>query len=313
MGDGPFVGLSRREFLAKVAMVGGTAFLASWAEPVIEKAYAMGPTQGSLSDIEHIVLFMQENRSFDHYFGTLSDVEGFGTNPGNPNSVFLQKGWNPQTKKVDPNGVTLPFRLDTTHGPSLAGDCINDPDHTWIGLHEAWNGGANDQWLPMSAKSRSVGNVPGLMGYYLRQDIPIHYLLADAFTICDHYHCSLMGPTTPNRLYWLSATINPEGDKGGPMLVQPTVLPKLKYSWRIMPENLQDAGVTWKVYSNKAIGPINQVIFDGLVGSFKQAADARSQLFLRGIAPTYPLTFAADVATNNLPQVSWVKSGRRRP
>jgi phospholipase C len=110
----------------------------------------------------------------------------------------------------------------------------------------------------------------------------------------------------PNRLFWLSASINPEGDKGGPILVQPMVLPKFTYSWRIMPENLQDAGVTWKVYDNKALGPVNQVIFDGLVGSFKQAANPLSQLFLRGIVPSYPVMFAADVATNSLPQVSWV-------
>lgn len=306
MSGGPFAGMSRREFLAKVTAVGGTAFLASWASPVIEKAYAMGSGAGSLNDIEHIVLFMQENRSFDHYFGRMSGVEGFGNTPDNPPAVFQQKGFNPKTRAIDPNGITLPFRLDTTNGPSLTGSCINDPDHTWIGLHEAWNGGANDKWLPMSAKSRSVGNTPALMGYYQREDIPIHYMLADAFTICDHYHCSMLGPTMPNRLYWLSATVNPEGDKGGPMLVQPTVIPKLKYSWRIMPENLQDAGVGWKVYSNKAVGPINNVIFDGLVGSFKQAANIGSQLFLRGVVPTYPVNFAADVALNNLPQVSWV-------
>jgi phospholipase C len=302
VSDGPFAGVSRREFLAKVTAVGGAAFLASWASPVIEKAYAMGPGAGSLNDIEHIVLFMQENRSFDHYFGRLSDVDGFDT----PSPAFKQKGFNPQTRAIDPNGITLPFRLDTTRGPSLSGDCINDPDHSWIGMHEAWNGGANDRWLPMSAKTRSVGNTPALMGYHQREDIPIHYMLADAFTLCDNYFCSVLGPTMPNRLYWLSATINPEGDKGGPQLVQPTVLPKLKFSWRIMPENLRDAGVSWKVYSNKATGPINNVIFDGLVGSFKQAANVGSELFLRGILPSYPLNFAADVAMNNLPKVSWV-------
>jgi phospholipase C len=302
----PFAGMSRREFLAKVTAVGGTAFLASWAAPVIEKAYAMGPGPGSLNDIEHIVLLMQENRSFDHYFGRLSGVDGFGHDANNPAPIFKQKGWNPKTKSLDPNGVTLPFRLDPNKGPSLTDDCINDPDHSWIGMHEAWNGGANDQWLPMSAKSRSVGNTPALMGYYQREDIPIHHLLADAFTICDHYFCSVLGPTMPNRLFWLSASINPEGDKGGPMLVQPMLLPKFTYSWRIMPENLQDAGVTWKVYNNQALGPINQVIFDGLVASFKQAANPLSQLFLRGIVPSYPVMFAADVATNSLPQVSWV-------
>ncbi|MDT5045126.1 MAG: phospholipase [Mycobacterium sp.] len=306
MSESPFAGMSRREFLAKVTAAGGAAFLASWAAPVIEKAYAMGSNAGSLNDIEHIVLFMQENRSFDHYFGTMSGVEGFGNTPDNPPAVFQQKGFNPQTRSLDPYGVTLPFRLDTTNGPSLTGDCLNDPDHTWIGMHEAWNGGANDKWLPMSAKTRSVGNTPALMGYYQREDIPIHHLLADAFTLCDHYHCSVLGPTMPNRLYWLSATVNPEGDRGGPVLVQPTVLPKLKFSWRIMPENLQDAGVSWKVYSNKAIGPITSLIFDGLVGSFKQAANVGSQLFLRGIVPTYPVNFAADVALNNLPKVSWV-------
>src|SRR5271166_2637216 len=100
MGDGPFAGMSRREFLAKVTAVGGTAFLASWAAPVIEKAYATGPGPGSLNDIEHIVLLMQENRSFDHYFGKLSDVEGFGNSSVNPPAVFQQKGWNPQTGSV---------------------------------------------------------------------------------------------------------------------------------------------------------------------------------------------------------------------
>jgi phospholipase C len=302
VADSVFAGMSRREFLAKVTAAGGAAFLASWALPVIDKAYAMGSGAGSLNDIEHIVLFMQENRSFDHYFGKMSGVAGFDTS----SPAFQQKGFNPQTRSIDPNGITLPFRLDTTKGPSLTGECINDPDHTWTGLHEAWNGGANDKWLPMSAKTRSVGNTPAVMGYYQREDIPIHYALADAFTVCDRYHCSLLGPTMPNRLYWLSASINPEGDKGGPMLVQPTVLPKLAYSWRIMPENLQDAGVSWKVYTNQALGPTNNVIFDGLVGSFKQAANVGSQLFLRGIVPTYPLNFAADVTLNNLPQVSWV-------
>ena len=302
MSDSPFAGMSRREFLAKVTAAGGAAFIASWAAPVIEKAYALGPNAGSLNDIEHIVLFMQENRSFDHYFGTLSGVRGFN----DPSPTYRQKGWDPATQTVNANGVTIPFRLNTEMGPSLTGECVNDPDHTWIGLHEAWNGGANDRWLPMSAKSRSVGNTPALMGYYQRQDIPIHYLLADAFTVCDNYHCSMLGPTMPNRLYWLSATVDPAGTRGGPVVVQPTVLPKFKFSWKIMPEELQAKGVSWKVYNNKALGPINNVIFDGLVGCFKQAANPISPLFLRGIVPAYPSTFAADVAANKLPAVSWV-------
>lgn len=100
----------------------------SLAGPIIEKAYGAGPCPGHLTDIEHIVLLMQENRSFDHYFGTLSDTRGFDDTT--PPVVFAQSGWNPMTQAVDPAGVTLPYRFDTTRGPLVAGECVNDPDHS---------------------------------------------------------------------------------------------------------------------------------------------------------------------------------------
>ncbi|MGB9223009.1 alkaline phosphatase family protein, partial [Mycobacterium sp.] len=105
-------GMSRRQFLAKAAAATTTGAFMSVAGPVIEKAYGAGPCSGHLNDIEHFVLLMQENRSFDHYFGTISGVNGFGS--GSPS--FSQKGWNPQTQAIDPAGVTIPFRLDTTRG-----------------------------------------------------------------------------------------------------------------------------------------------------------------------------------------------------
>ncbi|WP_440205432.1 alkaline phosphatase family protein, partial [Campylobacter coli] len=83
---------------------------------------------GHLTDIEHIVLCLQENRSFDHYFGTLSAVDGFDT----PTPLFQQKGWNPETQALDPTGITLPYRINTTGGPNGVGECVNDPDHQWI-------------------------------------------------------------------------------------------------------------------------------------------------------------------------------------
>jgi phospholipase C len=98
------------------------------------------------------------------------------------------------------------------------------------------------------------------MGYYTRHDIPIHYLLADAFTICDQYHCSLLGGTTPNRLYWMSAAIDPNGQNGGPQLVEPNVQPVPHFSWTIMPENLSTVGVSWKVYQNKLLGALNNTV-----------------------------------------------------
>jgi len=297
--------------MAKAAAATSAGALMSLAGPVIEKAYGAGPCSGNLNDIQHIVLLMQENRSFDHYFGTLSGTRGF-QDPGAPPNVFNQAGWNPMTQKLDPGATTMPFRFDTTRGPLLDGECVNDPDHAWIAMHKSWNGGANNNWLPAQVGNSPLqGNVPATMGYYSRKDIPVHHLLADAFTICDGYHCSLLGGTTPNRLFWMSATNNPEGDKGGPQLVEPLVQPLLKFSWTIMPEVLSQAGVSWKVYQNKALGPLNNTVvgYNGLVNCFKQSADPRSDLARYGIAPTYPLGFATDVRLNQLPKVSWLLPG----
>ncbi|MFT3715780.1 MAG: phospholipase C [Gordonia sp. (in: high G+C Gram-positive bacteria)] len=295
-------GMNRRDFLRRVAAVGGATVLTSWASPILEKAYASADgISGSLNDIEHIVLFMQENRSFDHYYGTYSGVRGFA----DAGDSLKQYGWAPG-KGPTRSGYTLPFRLDTTRDASLDGSCINDPDHSWKGLHEAWNGGRNDGWLPMSVKSVGPDNAPALMGYYEREDIPVHRMLAEMFTLCDNYHCSVIGPTDPNRLYWMSASIDPDGHHGGPLLSTPTLIPKNKYSWRTMPENLRDAGVSWKIYNNKDMGPVSSVILDGMMGCFKQAQDPKSELYRRGIAPSYPNDFAADVRNGTLPKVSWV-------
>jgi phospholipase C len=304
----PVDGMTRRQFLAKAAAASSTGALLDLAGPVIEKAYGAGPCPGHLTDIEHIVLLMQENRSFDHYFGTLSATDGFNT----PSPLFQQKGWNPATQRIDPAGVTIPFRFDTTRGPLLDGECVQDPDHAWIAMHQSWNNGANDGWLPAQVSNSPIqGNVPAPMGYYTRKDLPIHYLLADTFTICDQYHCSLLGGTTPNRLYWMSAWIDPDGTHGGPVLVEPDIQPLQHYSWRIMPENLDDAGVSWKVYQNKVLGALNNTVigYNGLINDFKQAGDPSSSLARNGIAPTYPGTFAADIRANRLPAVSWVLPG----
>ncbi|WP_067892493.1 phospholipase C [Nocardia vaccinii] len=297
-----FEGINRRDFLAKAMAAGGAAALASLANPIIERAYAADPAgMGGLGDIEHFVLLMQENRSFDHYFGTMSGVRGFG----DKSAAWRQYGYAPG---VGPSaeGYILPFRLDTNRGASLDGECINDPDHSWPGMHQSWNGGRNDRWMPMSIASVGAGNGPAAMGYYTREDIPIHHELAEAFTICDHYHCSVLGPTDPNRLYWMSAHIDPEGVAGGPLVDTPTTLPQNAYSWRTMPENLSAAGVSWKMYNNRDVGPISSVFLDGMLSCFKQAADPNSELARRGKAPVFPNDFAADVAADKLPSVSWV-------
>ncbi|VBA41639.1 Phospholipase C 1 [Mycobacterium attenuatum] len=295
-------GMSRRQFLAKLAAATSAGAFMSVAGPLIEKAYAAGPCAGHLTDIEHFVLLMQENRSFDSYFGTLSGVNGFDS--GSP--AFQQKGWNPAKQAKDPAGITIPFRFDTTRGPLLDGECVNDPIEGWVAVHTAWNNGANDQWLPSQYPEAIDGNIPATMGYYTRADLPFHYLLADAFTVCDAYYSSLLTQTSPNRLYWISASIDADGLQGGPVLGDP-YLPTPNYSWTIMPENLSAAGVSWKVYQNKGIFGTDSPVGDsGMVSAFRQAQGPRSELARYGIAPRYPADFVADVRANRLPKVSWL-------
>ena len=302
-GAGPFAGMSRREFMAKASVAGGAAVVASWASPIIERAFAADPAgSGSLDDIEHFVFLMQENRSFDHYFGTLSGVRGFNDPTGN----WAQYGYDPKTHKASDSGYVLPFRLNTKQGPTIDGDCINDPTHDWGPQHQCWNGGAMDQWIKVHLANDGVRNGPAVMGYYERADIPVHYALADAFTVCDHYHCSVLGPTDPNRLYWVSATIDPDGHNGGPLLETPMTIPKNKYSWMTYPEALQEAGVSWKVYANKDVPIVSSMVLDGMLQCFKNFQDPNSDLYKRGIKPTYPNNFRTDVQNGTLPQVSWI-------
>jgi phospholipase C len=176
--------MSRRNFLAAVAATGTASVFAGMAGPVIERAFAADPAgSGSLSDIEHFVFLMQENRSFDHYFGTLSGVRGFD----DASPAFQQHGFDPATRKASDSAFLEPFRLDTTHGATLDGECINDPTHSWGPQHQCWNGGAMDQWVKVHLANEGLGNGPATMGYYTRKDIPVHFALADAFTVCDHY------------------------------------------------------------------------------------------------------------------------------
>jgi hypothetical protein len=152
----------------------------------------------SIRDIEHIVVLMQENRSFDHYFGTLRGVRGFG----DPHPVTLPSG---QPVWFQANGSTVipPFRPVVGN---LALTFIEDLDHSWGGTHEMFNGGNWDPWLPSKTTTT--------MAHLERKDLPFHSALADAFTVCDANHCSMLGPTDPNRYYMWTGW---DGKGGGPV------------------------------------------------------------------------------------------------
>jgi phospholipase C len=145
------------------------------------------------------------------------------------------------------------------------------------------------------------------MGYFTRSELPFYYALADAFTICDGYHCSVLGPTDPNRLMAFSAWIDPAGAAGGPVIT--TASDRLamtgKLNWETMPEALQKAGVSWKVYGD----PTGRLGLD-VLPYFHNFSDPFSltnlELIAKGITPTFPGTFQSDVKSGGLPSVSWI-------
>jgi phospholipase C len=147
------------------------------------------------------------------------------------------------------------------------------------------------------------------MGYYDRQDLDFYYSLADAFTICDGYHCSVLSETDPNRLYALSGTIDPDGHAGGPAYTNVTT--PFTRSWTTMPERLEAAGITWKTYNPpeaqyQPSSPIAFAISDNILLSFKQYQDPSSSLYQKAFLPLFPDDLARDVASDRLPQVSWI-------
>src|SRR6201997_68083 len=145
-----------------------------------------------LTDIEHVVILIQENRSFDHYFGSYRGVRGFADpsapalNDGSGLSIFAQPGY--------PGGYDgdhlYPFHLDSYAN----GECTNDIDHSWGPQHSYWNGGTLQGFVTGHPAVDGSSNGPLTMGYYTRKDLSFYYALADAFTICDCYFCSVIGP-----------------------------------------------------------------------------------------------------------------------
>jgi phospholipase C len=279
---------------------------------LIDRALSASTAAASLSDVKHVVILMQENRSFDHYFGTLSGVRGF-SDPAVPRQlvggasypVFDQFGYEPGTGP-DPAGYLQPFHL-ASNPPAENGQDTNDISHDWGTQHASWASGAMTGFIDAHLAADGDENGPVTMGYYNRSDLAFYYALADAFTVCDGYHSSVLGPTDPNRLMAMSASIDPAGAAGGPVVETFTDRPAEygKLSWTTMPERLLAAGVSWKVYNDPT----------GLIGLsplpyFKAYGNPLSvtgaELIARALAPTYPGTFASDVASGSLPSVSWI-------
>ena len=304
----------RRRFLQLAA---GAAVGASVLPEGVARALALPARHvtGTLKDVEHIVIFMQENRSFDHYFGTLRGVRGYG----DPRPLALPGGGDVfhQPRAAGSADVVTPYHMDTA---TTRAQSMFSLDHSWKGSHDQWKW--HDDWI--TAKTAYT------MGHFTRADIPFYYALADAFTICEGYHCSIFGPTNPNRLFLFTGTSGLAVGQAGPQAItnppdEPNERADLAldakgfkgFGWTTYAERLQAAGVSWRVYQEYDNYGDNALAY---FAAFR-GIDAASPLYQRGRAPVagsnatnfkteagehLVAAFAKDVAADALPQVSWI-------
>ena len=214
--------MSRRP-TRRTVIRGGAAGLAGASLPACTGEEPGGTDSGAEPGrIDHIVVVMMENRSFDHYLGALKavegrdDVDGLVGDEANP----LRDGSSVQVHHLDI-------------------DCQADPPHGWNDSHNQYNDGANDGFA-MEHEDRHGSEIAGeALGYYTREELPVHYALADAFCLPHHFFCSVLGPTWPNRFYGHAGTSNgrTSNDVQTGALTGPNVY-----------TTLDDAGIEWAYY-----------------------------------------------------------------
>ncbi|NMZ26410.1 phospholipase C, phosphocholine-specific [Pseudomonas protegens] len=313
--------LTRRKLLQAAAI--GTFFSSLPASIRQALAIPANNRTGTIKDVEHVVILMQENRSFDHYFGTFPGVRGFSDRFTIP-QTGQREVWEQQGK----GRLVMPYHLDSSKGNAQR---VSGTPHSWADAHSAWGEGRISAWPTYKTNTS--------MGYYREQELPFQFALANTFTLCDAYHCSVHAGTNPNRLFlWtgsngasaakVAAVVN-EWDGPGPVNVG--------YSWKTYPERLEEQGVSWKVYQHL---PDN--FGDNPLAGFRQYRAASVQVGnpaqppkdfnafvpysdgLNAVAPLYkgngntlPASsgsnletiiggFRNDVQAGKLPQVSWI-------
>jgi phospholipase C len=238
---------TRREFIKKAAMIAGATGFAGVLPASIQRALAIDPPPGTTwLDAEHVVLLMQENRSFDHSYGNLRGVRGYR----DPRAVTLENS-NKVWLQTNAAGDTYaPFRLDIR---GTMATWMGSLPHSWTNQVDARNHGKYDKWLQAKPSGhKDYAQMPLTLGYYDRRDIPFYYSFADAFTVCDQNFCSSLTGTTPNRLYLWTGTIRDGNDPAKRARVRNGDTDyRVEAGWTTFPERLEDMGVDWRIYQNE--------------------------------------------------------------
>lgn len=232
---------TRRQVIKTGGAAAGLAMVGSLLPASVHRAMAAPMRPGGLDAIGHVILLMQENRSFDHYYGSLRGVRGYGDRT----PLRRRDGADVMHQPDGASGVVLPFSV--REAAAAAGRPASDIQylgalpHGFSDATRAWADGWWDRWVP--AKGAAT------MTYYDRVDVPLQYELAETFTTLDAYHCSVFGSTNPNRNYFWSGTTGFEPD-GVRRAVTNAAYSYSHggYDWTTYPERLERAGVSWQIY-----------------------------------------------------------------
>jgi phospholipase C len=291
--------LDRRRFLMAAA---ATASL----PPAIARAFAIDAAvrTGTIKDVEHVVILTQENRSFDHYFGAMAGVRGFGDRFPIPrpqgHTVWTQANGSGPGRPP----VIAPFHLNTQQ--TFAHMRVEGTPHNWPDAQGAWDEGRISAWPRFKGEHA--------MGHYQAQDIPFQFALADAFTVCDAYHCAIQTGTNSNRLFIWTGTNDPTGEHGGPSISNShDRFPEQggaadPYRWTTYAERLQAAGISWRIYQDMADNFTDNPTagFKAFRDSFHKVAGADPRLAAEGLTTLKLDRLKADVLAGQLPAVSYV-------
>lgn len=282
----------------------------------------------STTKLQHVIFIIQENHSFDNYFGAFPGVNGLNDAP-------VCCSWNIDSRF---SKITRPFHLNVTQPVYIVGDelppgvsdpddfelpqsnsttpfhlsneSLQDLDHSWRAAHLAYDGGKMDGFV--TAERSSV-----TMGYYDGTDIPYYYDYASNYVIDDNFFSSEMGPSLPNHLYIVSGANGPATstyprvwiDSSGHVFNNPASLvaaawqPGISFTWATMAQELTLANVSWTWYNGRnAYDPTFADIWDvlPLFSYFQNHVNVLNQ----HVEPTS--SFASDVNDGKLPAVSWI-------
>ena len=302
---------NRRGFLRAVGTAAGATAALTTFPPVIARALSIPAARrtGTLADVEHIVILTQENRSFDHYFGTLNGVRGFADRfpipvPDAPSIVGKCVWYQPNQSPTGTPAAIAPFRLNTLQ--QFAVMRVEGTPHSWTDAQFAWNEGRMSTW-PRIKQNHSLG-------YYAKDDMPFQWSLVNAFTVCDAYHCAIQAGTNPNRLFIWNGTNDPLAKGNGPATYNDydwfDADPGHNggYSWTTYPERLEAAGISWQVYENMADNFTDNPLagFQSFRAAWFQKPGYSEALRQRGVSTRDLDLLRTDVLANKLPSVSWI-------